>query len=89
MAFWLNGFLFRQTFDNSCGAVYPEGGCNAESYCNDHFVELESLGPLVRREPGEEVNLTETWELYPGLNVPFLSGEICGLLSSDFLPFST
>lgn len=80
MAYWLNGFLFRKTFDISSGAVYPDGGCNSESYCNDRFVELESLGPLVRLEPGEEVNLTESWELYPGLNVPFLSGEICGLL---------
>ena len=77
MAYWLNGFLFCKTFDISSGAAYPDGDCNAGSFCNDRFVELESLGPLVRLEPAGEVSLTETWELYPGLNVPFLSGEIC------------
>ena len=81
MAYWLNGILFRKTFDISFGAAYPDGGCNAESYCNDQFVELESLGLLVRLEAGGVVNLIETWELYPGLNVPFLSGEICEVLS--------
>jgi hypothetical protein len=81
MAYWLNGILFRKTFDISSGAAYPDGGCNSESFCNDRFVELESLGSLVRLEPGGVVNLTETWELYPGLNVPFLSGEICEVLS--------
>jgi hypothetical protein len=81
MAYWLNGILFRKTFDISSGAAYPDGGCNAESYCNDQFVELESLGSLVRLEAGGVVNLIETWELYPGLNVPFLSGEICEVLS--------
>jgi hypothetical protein len=84
MAYWLKGILFRKTFDISSGAVYPDSGCNAESYCNDQFVELESLGSLVRLEVGGEVNLTETWELYPGLNVPFLSGEICEMLSLGF-----
>jgi hypothetical protein len=81
MTYWLNDNLFRKTFELSSGAVYPDTGCNTESYCNSQFVELESLGALVRLEPGGEVNLTETWELYPELNVPFLSGEICEVLS--------
>jgi hypothetical protein len=81
LAYWLDGVLFRKTFTMSSEAAYPDGGCNSESYCNDRFVELESLGPLVRLEAGEAVNLTETWDLYPGLNVPFLSSEICERLS--------
>ncbi len=82
LAYWLNGILFRKTFDISSGAAYPDGGCNAESYCNDQFVELESLGSLVKLNPGEEAFLTETWELFPGLDVPFLSDEICETLKS-------
>ncbi len=81
MAYWLNGILFRKTFDISSGAAYPDGGCNTESFCNDHFTELESLGSLVKLEAGEAANLTETWELFPGLDVPFLSDEICEVLS--------
>ena len=81
MAYWLDGILFRKTFDISSGATYPDGGCNTESYCNDRFVELESLGALVRLEAGGEVNLTETWELHQGLDVPFLSDEIREVLT--------
>jgi hypothetical protein len=82
MAYWLDGILFRKTFNISAGAAYPDGGCNAETYCNDQFVELESLGALVRLEPGEETTLTETWELYCRLNESFLSNEICDIVNS-------
>jgi len=81
IAYCLDGILFRKTFDLTSGAAYPDGGCNAESYCNDQFVELESLGSLVKLEVGSEVSFTETWELYPDLEVPFLSPEIRPLLS--------
>jgi hypothetical protein len=84
VAYWLDGILFRKTFGVSSGAAYPDGGCNAESYCNDQFVELESLGPLVRLEPGGGSDLIETWELYQGLDAPFLSSEICELLSLGY-----
>ena len=61
-------------------AVYPDGGCNAEVYCGDRFVELESLGVLGTVAPGKEVQLNETWELYPDLDVPFIPAEIRELL---------
>jgi hypothetical protein len=80
MAYWINGILFCKTFELSSGTIFPDGGCNSESYCNDQFVELESLGPLVKLEPGEEVCLTEKWELFPELDVPFLTSEICDLI---------
>jgi hypothetical protein len=76
LAYWIDDILFRKTFDITPGATYPDGGCNTESYCNNLFVELESLGPLVKLEAGGTVKFTETWELYQDLDVPFLSGEI-------------
>jgi hypothetical protein len=81
MAYWLDGVLFRKTFDIALGALtFPDGGCNTETYCNDQFVELESLGPLNSLIAGGEVSLTETWELYPSLDVPFLTDEIRNIL---------
>jgi hypothetical protein len=76
MAYWLEGFLFRKTFDIHPDGMYPDGGSNAESFCNDRFVELESLGPLKLLEPGSCTSLTETWELYESLNVFFIPKEI-------------
>jgi len=38
-------------------------GCNCECYCRDRFIELETIGPLVRLQPGESVTHVEEWEL--------------------------
>jgi len=64
LAYWLEGILFVKRFELEAGASYPDFGCNAEAYCNDKFIELESLGPLRRLEPGVSSRHTETWELY-------------------------
>ena len=81
LAYWRDGLLFRKSFDLYTGAAYPDGGCNAEVYCGDRFVELESLGVLGALAPGQAVQLTETWEFYPSLDVPFIPAEIRDLLS--------
>lgn len=68
IAYWLDGVLFRKTFNVQPGLTYPDNNCNAEMYCNDRFVELESLAPLTRLHPGESVKHVETWELDHGLD---------------------
>ena len=80
LAYWLDGILFRKSFDIQAGAVYPDGGCNTESYCNDLDVELESLGPLETLAPGASTHLSETWKLQEGLNGPFIPKEIRNLI---------
>jgi hypothetical protein len=76
MAYWLEGTLFKKTFSFQLGEIYPDGGCNAESYCKDQFIELETLGPLSQIKPGQSVEHTETWELFDGLEQPFLSESV-------------
>jgi len=44
-------------------ADYADRGAVAQVYCNDAFLELESLGPLVDLEPGEETVHRETWHV--------------------------
>ena len=68
MAYWLDGVLFRKTFEANVKAVYPDNNCNAEIYCNDKFVELESLGPLTRLSPGASVQHLEKWEVSSGMD---------------------
>jgi hypothetical protein len=80
VAYWRDGSLFRKSFDLLTGVTYPDGGCNAEVYCGDRFVELESLGALGALAPGQAAQLGETWEFYPGLDVPFVPKEIQELL---------
>lgn len=68
LAYWVDGVLFRKSFGSQSNAAYPDNNSNAELYCSDKFVELESLSPLVRLEPGCSVCHEEAWEIYPDLN---------------------
>lgn len=46
-------------------AEYPDRGCNFEVYANRLFMELETLSPLYRLQPGQIASHMETWELKP------------------------
>ncbi len=63
-AYWMDGVLFRKTFDVHTKLPHPDNNCNAEMYCNDQFVELESLAPLTMLPPGESINHIEIWDVF-------------------------
>lgn len=81
MAYWNEGVLFRKSFDVQAGTIHPDGGCNAEIYCDEHFIELESLAPLVKLAVGDSVSHTERWELYDTLEQDFLTEPMLRWLS--------
>ncbi len=62
------GVFFVKRFEPRPDRPHADFDCNAEVYCKDRFIELETLGPLSRLEPGQCVTHDETWELY--LNAP-------------------
>jgi hypothetical protein len=64
------GALFVKRFQPRPGRPHPDLGCNVETYCNDEYVELETLGPLSRLEPGQVAIHVETWELYAPVEAP-------------------
>ena len=68
IAYWMDGVLFRKTLDVYAGLPHPDNNCNAEIYCNDQFMELESIGPLKILNPGDSVIHVETWEIFYGLD---------------------
>ena len=70
LAYWLDGILFvkRAVFDAQ--AEYYDFGSSSECYCNDKFLELETLAPISRLVPGESVTHVETWELYADVEYP-------------------
>ncbi len=63
-AYLIGGTLFVKRFEASVDRPHPDFGCNAEVYCCDQFIEVESIGPLVTLEPGASTRHIETWELY-------------------------
>lgn len=68
VAYLLDRYLFVKRFSRTKGAAYPDGGMNFETFSNEEFLELESLGPLVTLAPGESTTHEERWSLHK--NIP-------------------
>ena len=62
-----NGHLFVKTTVYQEEAIYPDNGCNFETFTNADMLELESLGPVVNLAPGASVVHTEEWRLFDGV----------------------
>ena len=60
-----NAVLFCKKASYDVGTAYPDFGSSSECYCDNRVIELETLGPLTRLEPGQSTRHIETWELYP------------------------
>jgi len=63
MSYTINGIEFIKTFGVYHDSELVDFGCNAECYCDEHFVELESLGPYVTIKPGQKTTWEENWVL--------------------------
>lgn len=72
MGYWFDGVFFRKRFDVVAGTPHTDGGCNSEIYADQYCLELESLGPLTRLNPGETVHHDEMWEIEEGPEEMFL-----------------
>lgn len=42
---------------------YPDNGCSLEVYTNQHFLEIETLGPLTNLKPKQKIIHLEKWIL--------------------------
>jgi len=60
-------FVKRVPWDDA--ARYTDLGSNCETYVSGSFVELESLGPLQRLEPGASTEYVEHWYLFPDVEI--------------------
>jgi hypothetical protein len=64
-AYLRDNVLFVKQLDPAPGE-YADLGCNAEVYCSDRLIELETIAPLTDIMPGESISSTETWEILAG-----------------------
>ncbi len=62
--------LFMKEIEFTEGAVYPDHGCNFETFTNAEMLEVESLGPLTDLAPGAACAHTETWTVFTGVAPP-------------------
>ena len=79
LAYWSNGMLFVKHAAYDARAGYFDFGSSSECYCNDQFLELETLAPKGTLAPGETATHTEVWDLYEDVGRPQSEHEV-GLL---------
>lgn len=70
VAYVLPQSLFIKSFDYEDGALYPDLGCNYETFTKGDFIELETLSPLRTLGKGQSVSHTETWHLFAATGAP-------------------
>lgn len=70
LAYWNQKTLFVKRAAYQDNQAYYDFGSSSECYCNDQFLELETLGPITKIKPNESVIHTETWELYKDVDKP-------------------
>jgi hypothetical protein len=70
LGYWLNGTLFVKRAQYEEQANYYDFGSSSECYCNDMFLELETLAPIGTIAPGETASHVETWNLYKDIERP-------------------
>jgi len=75
LGYLMGEMLFVKRFNPQSDLPHPDNGCNTEVYCNDQFIELETLGALSVMQPDQTVTHTETWQIYSGVKFkPTLEG---------------
>lgn len=67
IAYLWQDVLFLKIFALPSLGPYPDLSCNAEVYTNHRFLELETLGPLERLEPGQTLQHSERWIILSGI----------------------
>jgi hypothetical protein len=68
-AYLLHGEAFLKRYSGELGKPYPDYGSCFEIFTNADFLELETLGPLTKLNPGETLTHVEHWSLHKGVNV--------------------
>ena len=80
LAYWLNGSLFVKHAEYNAQAEYYDFGSSSESYCNDQFLELETIAPIITIAPNATASHNETWDLYRGVDRPQNENEVHALV---------
>ena len=63
-AYFNHNNLFIKRYVHMDGAIYPDYGVSYETFINEFMVEMETLSPLTKIEPGKAIEHIENWELY-------------------------
>jgi hypothetical protein len=74
-AYLLNGEVFVKRTKADASKTYPDFGCSFETFTNDEFLEIETLGPMTKLPPGQTVEQVEHWALFRNVKLAGLTDE--------------
>lgn len=81
LAYWLDGCLFVKHAPYDPQQNYYDMGSSSECYCNDQFIELETLGPRTILGPGEAISHQEIWSLSEKVEKPISEEDVRNLVA--------
>jgi hypothetical protein len=74
-AYLLNGEAFIKRAKADPTRTYTDFGCSFETFTNNEFLEIETLGPLTKLVPGQQVEQVEHWGLFRNVRPAGLTDE--------------
>jgi len=74
-AYLLNGEAFLKRTKADPAKRYPDFGCSFETFTNNAFLEIETLGPMTDVQPGQTVEHAEHWALFRDVKPNSLTDE--------------
>jgi len=80
LAYWLKGILFVKHAAYDEKAQYYDFNSSSECYCNDRFLELETLAPVTTIAHNETVTHVEIWDLYKDIEHPRTEDNVRALV---------
>jgi len=81
LAYYNKRTLFVKKAAYDPAATYFDHGSSSECFCNQWFLELETLGPRTTLAPGETVTHRETWHVFADIELTPSEEEISALAS--------
>lgn len=74
-AYLLNGEVFIKQAEADPSKTYPDFGCSLETFTNNEFIEIETLGPMSKVLPGKTVENLEHWSLHRNVTLPAITDD--------------
>ena len=85
-AYFNKGQVFLKHHLHDPDETYPDGGMSYESYTNDFMLEMESLSPMTKVEPGDCLEHEEIWEIVDNVEPPKICDCCIEETISGFFP---
>ena len=74
-AYLLNGEVFVKRANADANKTYTDFGCSLETFTNNEFLEIETLGPMTRVAPGKTAENVEHWSLHRNITLPAITDD--------------